>query len=104
MMKMQTLFKGFRDANHILHEFTLADLPFMNSDDYLSLFYSVTKDFKKYEPIFEHLKSMIMCYILEIAKMDVEIASILKKRPILKPDEQLENIQHLKARIIQKKH
>ncbi|CAI9263002.1 unnamed protein product [Lactuca saligna] len=88
-------FKGFRDANRILHEFTLADLPFINSDDYLSLFYIVAKDFKKYEPIFEHLMSMIMCYILDIAKMDVEITSILKKRPILKPDEQLENIQAL---------
>lgn len=26
-------FKGFRGANHVVHEFTLADLPFMNPYD-----------------------------------------------------------------------
>lgn len=31
-------FKGFRGANHVLHEFTLVDLPFMNPYDWISLF------------------------------------------------------------------
>ncbi|CAI9296083.1 unnamed protein product [Lactuca saligna] len=47
---------------------------------------------------------MIKCYILEIAKIDVEITSILKKMPILKPEEQPKDVQHLKTGIIQKKH
>ena len=75
----------------------------MNPYDWLSLFYIVAKDVKKYEPIFEHLKQMIKCYTLEITKMDVETASIMKKRPILKPDEQTDDIQHLKAGVIRKK-
>ncbi|CAI9296084.1 unnamed protein product [Lactuca saligna] len=31
-------FKGFRGANHMLHEFTLADFPFMDPYDWLPLF------------------------------------------------------------------
>ncbi|CAI9287046.1 unnamed protein product [Lactuca saligna] len=93
-------FKGFRGANHVLHEFTLADLPFMNPYDCLYLFYIVVKDVYKYEHIIEHLKQMIWCYILKTAKMDVEIANILKKRPILKPGEQTKEIQHSKVGII----
>ena len=97
-------FKGFRGANHELYEFILADFPFMNPYDWLYLFHIVTKDVQKYEPIVEHLKRMIKCYILEIAKMDVEIASVLKKRPILKPEEEPKDIQQLKAWIIWMKH
>ncbi|CAI9301882.1 unnamed protein product [Lactuca saligna] len=91
-------------TNHVLQEFTLAYLSLMNPYDWLSLFYIVAGYVKKYEPIFEHLKRTIMCYILEIEKMDVKISSVQKKRPILKPYEQPEDIQHLKAGVIQKKH
>ncbi|CAI9271898.1 unnamed protein product [Lactuca saligna] len=62
------------------------------------------KDVQKYEPIIQHLKRMIKCYILEITKMDVEIAGVLNNRPILKPNEQPEDIEYLKARSIRKKH
>lgn len=37
-------FKGFQDANDVLHEFTLENLPFMNPCNWLSLFYIVAKD------------------------------------------------------------
>ncbi|CAI9301515.1 unnamed protein product [Lactuca saligna] len=86
-------FNGFKGTNYGVHEFTLADLPFMNPYDWISLFYIVAKDEKKYESIFAHLKRMIKCYILEIVKIDVEIATILKKMAILKPEEQLNNIE-----------
>lgn len=52
-------FKGFRGANYVLHEFTLADIPFMNPYDWISMFYIVAKDVKKYEPIYKHLKRML---------------------------------------------
>ncbi|CAI9260956.1 unnamed protein product [Lactuca saligna] len=87
--------KGFQGANHVLYKFTLADLPFLNPFDWILLFNIVVKDMKKYEPIYEHLKRMIKCYILEIAKMDVEIAYVLKKRPFFKPFDLPEDIQHL---------
>lgn len=97
-------FKGFRGFNHILDEFTLADLPFMNPYNWIPLFYIIMKDENKYEPILAHFKRMIICYILEISKMDVKISSVLKKRPILKPLEQPKDIQKLKVGAIQKEH
>ncbi|CAI9303116.1 unnamed protein product [Lactuca saligna] len=75
-------FKGFRGANHIVDEFTLADLQFMNPSDWISLLNLFMKDEKKCEPIVAYLKRLIICYILENAKMDVENTSVLKKGPI----------------------
>ncbi|CAI9287246.1 unnamed protein product [Lactuca saligna] len=59
---------------------------------------------KKYEPIFEHLNRMIKCYILELAKMDVEIASILKRKLILKPFDQPQNIENIRGGLIDKEY
>ncbi|CAI9295671.1 unnamed protein product [Lactuca saligna] len=97
-------FKGFGGANHIMDEFTLEDLPFMNPYDWISLLNLVMKDEKKYAPIVAHLKRIIIFYILDIANLDVEIASVLKKRPILKPKEQPKDIQKMGVGIIQKEH
>lgn len=47
---------------------------------------------------------MIKCYILEVVKMDVEISYALKKKPILKQEEEPTDIEHLKVGIIRKKH
>ncbi|CAI9303966.1 unnamed protein product [Lactuca saligna] len=72
-------FKGFRGADKIMDEFTLVDSFCMNPCDWISLFIIVMKDEQKYKPIVAHLKRMLICYILEITKMDVEIASVRKK-------------------------
>ncbi|CAI9275956.1 unnamed protein product [Lactuca saligna] len=64
----------------------------------------VVKDAQKYKPIIPHLKWMIKCYILEIVKMDVDITSIMKKSPILKPKEQPKDIQNLNVGVIWNKH
>ncbi|CAI9291049.1 unnamed protein product [Lactuca saligna] len=82
---MNIQLKGFRGANHVLSEFTLADLPFMNPYDWISLFSIVVKYVKKYETIYENLKRLIKCYILEIAKIEAEISYVMKKTLILKP-------------------
>ncbi|CAI9302450.1 unnamed protein product [Lactuca saligna] len=76
----------------------------MNPYDWISLFYIVAKDGKKYEPIFGYLRRMIKSYILEIAKIDVGIAYVLKKRPILNQFDQPEDIQHLKGGFFDKEH
>lgn len=81
----------------------MADLPFMNLYDWISLFYIVAKDVKKFKPIYEHLKRMIKCYILEIAKIDLEIASDLKIKPILKPTNPPQNIENMKGGVINNK-
>lgn len=76
----------------------------MNPYDWISLYYIVTKDEKKSKSIIPHLRRMIICYIHEISRMNVEIASVLKKMSILKPIEQSKDIQKLKVGIIKKEH
>ena len=89
-------FKGFWGTYKALDEFTLADLPFMNPYDWISLFNIVMNDEKKYEPIVTHLKNMLICYVLEIAKIDVEIALVSQKKPILEPKEHHQDIKKMK--------
>lgn len=93
-------FKRFCGSNHVLHEFTLDDFPFMNPYDWISIFNIVAKDVRKYQPIFDHLKKIIKCYILEFAKMYIEIASVLNRKPIMKPFEELEDIHDLRVGLI----
>ena len=40
---------------------------------------------QEYQPIIDHIKRMLVCYIHEVAKMDQEIASAIHKRPMIKP-------------------
>ncbi|CAI9270001.1 unnamed protein product [Lactuca saligna] len=95
-------FKGFRGTSRSEDEFTLADLPCMNLYDWISLFLILSKDEQKYEPIVAHLKRMLICYIHEIAKMDVEITYVLKKKPILKPEEESKDLHKMKLGKIRK--
>lgn len=81
-------FKGFRGAACTEEDFTLADLPSMNRNDWISLFMILSKDQAKYEPIVSHLKRMLICNIHEVAKLDVEISSVLKKKPVVDPKEE----------------
>ncbi|CAI9290582.1 unnamed protein product [Lactuca saligna] len=83
---VQTLFKGFMGTNQIMDEFNMAYLPFMNPYDWISLLLIVKKYEQKYEFIVAHLKRMPICYVHEIAKMEIDIAYVLKKRTILKPE------------------
>ena len=74
----------------------------MNPYDWISLFLILSKDEQKYELIVAHLKRMLICYIHEIAKMDVEITAILKKKPILKPEEESKDLNKMKLGKIRK--
>lgn len=60
------------------------------------MFLILSKDEQKYERIIAHLKRMLICYIHEIANMDVEIASVLKKKPVLKPEEEPKDLHKMK--------
>lgn len=69
-------FKGFRGSSRTEFEFTLADLQCINPNDWILLFLILSKDEQKYEPIVSHLKRMMICYIHEVEKMDIEIAVV----------------------------
>ncbi|CAI9297391.1 unnamed protein product [Lactuca saligna] len=51
---------------------------------------------KKYELVIAHLKLMIVLYIQEVGKMDVEIAAVLRRKPSILPKESLEGFEKLK--------
>ncbi|CAI9277153.1 unnamed protein product [Lactuca saligna] len=80
-------FKGFRGTDCAEEDFTLADLPYMNLNDWISLFLILLKDEVKYESIVSHLRRMLICYIYEVAKLVVEIAFVLKKKQVVNPKE-----------------
>ncbi|CAI9264500.1 unnamed protein product [Lactuca saligna] len=75
--------KGFKGLSRTEVEFTLAYLPCMNPNDWISLFLILSKYEQKYEPMIAHLKRMLICYIHEVAKMDVEVAADLKKKTVV---------------------
>ncbi|CAI9268514.1 unnamed protein product [Lactuca saligna] len=74
-------FKVTRVATIQVYKFNLADLLFLNLYDWILLINLLMKDEKKFEPIISHLKRMLVLYILEIGKMGVEIAVVLRKKP-----------------------
>ncbi|CAI9293679.1 unnamed protein product [Lactuca saligna] len=95
-------FKARRGVSHELFDFTLADLPLMNPYDWSIMFSILSKVKIKYEPIIQHLYIMIKTYIQEISKMDVEITTVLKIVPILKPFPEPEGSENLRVGFIQK--
>ncbi|CAI9280416.1 unnamed protein product [Lactuca saligna] len=76
-------FKVARGSTSQVCKFTLADLPFLNPYDWILLLNMLLKD----EPVVAHLKRMLISYIQEVGKMDVEIASVLRKRFFAFPKE-----------------
>ena len=63
---------------------SLADLPNLNPHDWILLNNILLSNQKEYEPIINHIKCMLVCYIHEVAKMDQEIAAAICKRPLIK--------------------
>ncbi|KAL7587596.1 hypothetical protein Lser_V15G40912 [Lactuca serriola] len=62
----------------------------------------ITVDEHKYETIVVHLKRVLIWYIQEVGKMDVEIATVLRKKPTVLPKEALENFDKMKLNRIRK--
>ncbi|KAI3515990.1 hypothetical protein L1887_14897 [Cichorium endivia] len=70
------IFLARRGSDEEKDEFTLADLPFMNPFDWVSLFNILSRR-EDHEIIHEHVNKLLMGYILEVAKLDVEVATVL---------------------------
>ncbi|KAI3752474.1 hypothetical protein L2E82_24507 [Cichorium intybus] len=70
------IFLARRGSDEEKDEFTLADLPFMNPFDWVSLF-NILKRREDHEILFEHVKRLLMGYILEVSTLDVEVAAVL---------------------------
>lgn len=74
----------------------------MNPFDQITILNIVVNEVAMYEPICMHMKNLIKAYIIEILKMDIEISSILKKIPILKPHEAPKDIEIMKVGFFRK--
>lgn len=95
-------FKALRSHNHKVHEFTLEDIPLMDPYDWISTFNIINKDTMKYEPIYHHLRRVFREYIWEVTKMDVDIVVVLKRKLILQPFPQPDDLEKLKVGFIKR--
>ncbi|KAL7607909.1 hypothetical protein Lser_V15G13916 [Lactuca serriola] len=78
-------FKVLRGSTKTEHAISLADLPNLNPHDWIILHNILLTNEAEYGPIIDHFKRMLVCYIMEVAKMDQEIASVFKKKPTISP-------------------
>ncbi|KAL7609416.1 hypothetical protein Lser_V15G13555 [Lactuca serriola] len=78
-------FKVLRGSAKTEHALSLADLPNLNPHDWIILHNILLTNEAEYGPIIDHFKRMLVCYIMEVAKMDQEVASVFKKKPTISP-------------------
>ncbi|CAI9289730.1 unnamed protein product [Lactuca saligna] len=81
-----------------------ADLPCLNPYDWIMLIYLLMKEEKKYESVVDHIKRMLVSYTHEVAKMDVEIPSVLRKKPTVLPKSSVKDIEKMKLERIEKEN
>ncbi|KAL7595028.1 hypothetical protein Lser_V15G29179 [Lactuca serriola] len=78
-------FKVLQGSAKTEHAISLADLPNLNPHDWIIFHNILLTNEAEYGPIIDHFKRMLVCYIIEVALMDQEIASVLKKKPTISP-------------------
>ncbi|KAL7596025.1 hypothetical protein Lser_V15G27821 [Lactuca serriola] len=78
-------FRVIRGSARTEHLISLADLPNLNPHDWIVLHNIRLMNEAEYGPIIDHLKRMLVCYIMEVALMDQEIATVFKKKPKISP-------------------
>ncbi|KAL7586307.1 hypothetical protein Lser_V15G38798 [Lactuca serriola] len=76
-------FKVLRGSAKTKHAISLADLPNLNPHDWIILHNILLTNEDEYGLIIDHFKRMLVCYIMEVALMDQEIASVFKKKPTI---------------------
>ncbi|KAL7609467.1 hypothetical protein Lser_V15G13968 [Lactuca serriola] len=78
-------FKVLRGSAKTEHAISLVDLPNLNPHEWIILHNILLTNEAEYGPIIDHFKRMLVFYIMEVAKMDQEIASVFKKKPTISP-------------------
>lgn len=95
-------FKTTRGSDNKVHEFSLADLPCLNPYRWIILLHFLLKDEKKYKPLVWHIKWMLISYLYEVAKLDIDISSVFSKKPTVLPIGKEKNINKIKMGKIEK--
>ncbi|CAI9260615.1 unnamed protein product [Lactuca saligna] len=75
---------------------------FINARFKISLLHQLLKDKQKFEPIIAHMKQILVLYIHEVSKVDVEIAYVLHKKPTVLPKEPSKDLEKMKLGRIRK--
>ncbi|KAL7601624.1 hypothetical protein Lser_V15G23907 [Lactuca serriola] len=78
-------FKVIRGSAKTEHLISLADLPNLNPHYWIVLHNILLTNEAEYGPIIDHIKRMLVCYIMEVALMDQEVATVFKKKPKIAP-------------------
>ncbi|KAL7601819.1 hypothetical protein Lser_V15G27017 [Lactuca serriola] len=78
-------FRVIRGSARTEHLISLADLPNLNPHDWIVLHNILLTNEAEYGPIIDHLKRLLVCYIMEVALMDQEVATVFKKKPKIAP-------------------
>ena len=89
-------FRLTRGSDNSVHTISLADLPNQNLHDWILLFNILLTNSKEYEPILSHLKRMLASYILEVTKMDQNVAHVMRKRLTVKPTGKTGDVNKMK--------
>ena len=76
-------FKVLRGSAKTEHAISLADLPNLNPHDWIILHNILLTNEAEYGLIIDHFKRMLVCYVMDVALMDQEIASVFKKKPTI---------------------
>ena len=97
MEKPDYKFEGIRGTAKKPVNFTCADLPLMNPFDWLNILWLLNrkKEPEKYKHYLVHIKSMLKCYISEIAKEDFEVAQKFD-RTVEAPNDTADNIDDVR--------
>ncbi|CAI9276573.1 unnamed protein product [Lactuca saligna] len=77
--------KVTRGSENVLHEFTYVDMSNRNPHNWIMLVKFLMLEEQKYEPILAHIKRMLVLYICEVAKLQIEIVVVLKRKPTINP-------------------
>ncbi|CAI9281919.1 unnamed protein product [Lactuca saligna] len=77
-------------------------MPCLNPYGWIMVLHLLIKDEKKYEPKVDHIKRMLISYIHEAIKMDVEIALMLRKKQIFLLKDSTKDIEKMKMGRIEK--
>lgn len=77
------------------HSITVVDLPNLNPHDWMLLNNILLSNPNEYQPIIDHIKRMLVCYIHEVSKMDQEISQAIRKKPTIKPTGKPSNIDSM---------
>ncbi|CAI9263693.1 unnamed protein product [Lactuca saligna] len=80
-------FKVVRGSSCQAYEFNLANLPSLNPNYWIILYNMLLRVKEKYGHVMFHIQLMIKSCIQEVGSMDVDIATVLKKKTIAVPKE-----------------